>query len=329
MYADVALNRDSIIRKQDEVARVPARYYTLPNGNRLCFSQYGTTDGLPVVYFHDLGSSRIEAKLLARAASDAGLRIIAIDRPGVGGSTFNTSTLASFSRDLECLLRSLRVHQYCILSSGLGLNYALCHVSRNQSKILATSVLSAGRSSLLSVYALTPAPVRGVVAVLLNGLLQVRYRRFMSNPAQYFERYRDTLCYADRRALQRLSVEEAVVDNVREAYAQGTRGFFLDLKLCAESVSNGYAHIHSPVDFWSGALDGHSQSKLKALGLRFTNFHKLSKCGECFHLRYINVVFEHLRKVSGVPRPARMVGAGKVSREAVNARAHVKQKVRA
>jgi len=329
MYVDVGLNRDSITRKQDKVAGDPASYYSLSNGNRLCFSQYGDTDGLPVVYFHDLGGSRIEAKLLARAASDAGLRIIAVDRPGVGGSTFNTSTLTSFSHDLECLLHSLRVHQYCILSNGLGLNYALHHVGRNQSKILAISVLSAGRNSLLSIYALTPAPMRGAVAWLLNGWLQIRYRHFMSNPAQYFERYRETLCYADRRALQRLSVREAVVDNVREAYSQGTRGFLLDLNLCAESISKGYDHIHSKVDFWSGALDGHSQSKLKALGLRFTTFHKLSKCGECFHLRYINVVFEHLRKVSGVQRPERVVSVGKVSREAVNARVHVKQKVRA
>jgi pimeloyl-ACP methyl ester carboxylesterase len=329
MHADVGLNRDIYLGKQEKVARLPARYFTLPSGNCLCFSEYGDTDGLPVIYFHDLANSRLEAKLLARAASDAGLRIIAVDRPGVGGSTFNMGTLATFSHDLECLLQNLRVYQYCILSSGLGLSYALEHAGRNPNKVLAISVLSAGRSSLLSIYALTPSPMRGAVTWLLNGLLKVRYRRFIGNPTQYFERYRETLCYADRRVLNRRSVQDSMLDNVREANAQGTRGFFLDLKLCTETMSSRYAHIHSKVDFWSGALDGHSQSKLKALGLRSTTFHSLSKCGECFHLRYINVVFEQLRAVSGMQRPGRVVKAGKAEREAASASVPEKQKARA
>ena len=58
---------------------------TLPGGRRLAYAEFGPADEVPVLYFHGAPSGRLEPALIGAAAlRDAGLRLIAADRPGVG-----------------------------------------------------------------------------------------------------------------------------------------------------------------------------------------------------------------------------------------------------
>ena len=54
----------------------------LGDGRRLGYAQYGTPDGEPLLYFHGHPGSRLEARFAHRTAAEAGLRVIALDRPG-------------------------------------------------------------------------------------------------------------------------------------------------------------------------------------------------------------------------------------------------------
>jgi hypothetical protein len=56
----------------------------LRHGRRLGYAQYGRGDGEPLVYFYGHPGSRLEARLAHSAAVTAGLRVIALDRPGYG-----------------------------------------------------------------------------------------------------------------------------------------------------------------------------------------------------------------------------------------------------
>jgi len=55
------------------------------DGRRLAFREYGAVDGAPVFNFHGWPGSRLDF-----AANDAaaGVRVVAVDRPGMGGSDF-------------------------------------------------------------------------------------------------------------------------------------------------------------------------------------------------------------------------------------------------
>src|SRR5437879_1203335 len=55
----------------------------LCDGRTLGYTIYGKPTGKPLLYF---GSSRLEAGILARSAELAGIRLIGIDRPGMGRS---------------------------------------------------------------------------------------------------------------------------------------------------------------------------------------------------------------------------------------------------
>jgi pimeloyl-ACP methyl ester carboxylesterase len=52
----------------------------------LATHEVGDPSGAPVLYLHGSGSSRLEADVYATAAEQLGIRLIAWDRPGAGGS---------------------------------------------------------------------------------------------------------------------------------------------------------------------------------------------------------------------------------------------------
>jgi pimeloyl-ACP methyl ester carboxylesterase len=63
----------------------------LANGRRLGFAEYGPPEGDPVLYFHGNPGSRLELTLfdgLDPALRKLNLRIIAVERPGIGLSDF-------------------------------------------------------------------------------------------------------------------------------------------------------------------------------------------------------------------------------------------------
>jgi pimeloyl-ACP methyl ester carboxylesterase len=56
-------------------------------GLSLAWNEFGAPDGAPVFYYHGWPSSRLQARLAHHLAVERGLRLIAMDRPGMGKST--------------------------------------------------------------------------------------------------------------------------------------------------------------------------------------------------------------------------------------------------
>jgi pimeloyl-ACP methyl ester carboxylesterase len=60
----------------------------LSDGRNLAYAEYGDPAGTAVIYFHGAPSGRLEPTLIGDDNWAAlGLRIIAPDRPGMGGSS--------------------------------------------------------------------------------------------------------------------------------------------------------------------------------------------------------------------------------------------------
>lgn len=60
----------------------------LPGCERLTYADYGDPCGRPLLFCHGWPSSRLQARGLHAAAVAAGIRVVAPDRPGIGGSAF-------------------------------------------------------------------------------------------------------------------------------------------------------------------------------------------------------------------------------------------------
>src|SRR5215469_10466634 len=76
----------------------------LADGRTLACLELGDPAGPPVLYFHGFPGSRLEARVAAEAATRLGVRLLAVDRPGFGQSTFQAGrTVRSWAADVAAL----------------------------------------------------------------------------------------------------------------------------------------------------------------------------------------------------------------------------------
>ena len=65
-------------------AKMPDHVIRLEDGRRLGYSEYGHATGRPVFFFHGFGTSRVICPPDENPVNELGLRLIAVDRPGIG-----------------------------------------------------------------------------------------------------------------------------------------------------------------------------------------------------------------------------------------------------
>lgn len=101
---------------------------TLPDDRRLAYATYGDPDGYPVLFLHGSPGSRIIARLLAAPARDHGIRLIAPDRPGIGGSEDAPISVREWPDDVAALCAHLDVESAGAVGFSGGGPFALaCH----------------------------------------------------------------------------------------------------------------------------------------------------------------------------------------------------------
>jgi pimeloyl-ACP methyl ester carboxylesterase len=67
-----------------QMASTTQQTVSLPDGRTIGLAEYGAPGGRPVLFFHGSPDSRLSAAILAGAADRNGVRLIALDRPGMG-----------------------------------------------------------------------------------------------------------------------------------------------------------------------------------------------------------------------------------------------------
>ena len=97
----------------------------LRDGRRLCFDEVGCSDGTPILYFHGNGHSRLGRHPDDEIAERLGVRLITIDRPGIGRSTYQPGRrVVDWSADVRELADALDIGTFGILASSSGGPYA-------------------------------------------------------------------------------------------------------------------------------------------------------------------------------------------------------------
>ena len=122
----------------------PYSTLTLKDGRKLGYLDVGTPHGTPVFHFHGHGSSRLEALVLAEAAENAGVRLIAFDRPGIGHSDpKDGDRLLDWPADIREAADQLGIARFAVQGMSAGGPYALACAHAFPDRIVACSLVSA------------------------------------------------------------------------------------------------------------------------------------------------------------------------------------------
>lgn len=94
---------------------------------RLSFAEYGPTRGPAIVWMHGTPGARRQIPLEARAyAEEHGVRIVGVDRPGIGSSTpYLYPNILDWTADLEILLDTLGIEKTRLIGLSGGGPYVL------------------------------------------------------------------------------------------------------------------------------------------------------------------------------------------------------------
>lgn len=239
----------------------------LPDGRALAWTEYGTPGGTPVLYMHGWPGAAVELAHADAPAAARGVRLIGVDRPGIGGSDFRPGrTLLDWAGDVAALLDQLGLARVGLIGCSGGGPYALALAKALPHRLSRVALICPmGPPDHPRVLAELPAPHRFILrlgpAPGLAGLALAPARLFLAGgPASPLVRlgaalYRAMKPPADRRVLADPAVFAAKVRAGQQAFVQGPRGVAWDGHLLASPWGFDPASIEVPVRLWHGVLD--------------------------------------------------------------------------
>jgi pimeloyl-ACP methyl ester carboxylesterase len=122
----------------------PYATLTLKDGRKLGYLDVGAASGHPVFHFHGHGSSRLEALMLEGAANKLGLRVIALDRPGIGRSDpKDGDRLLDWPDDVAEAADQLGLARFAVQGMSAGGPYALACAHSYPARVTACALVSA------------------------------------------------------------------------------------------------------------------------------------------------------------------------------------------
>jgi pimeloyl-ACP methyl ester carboxylesterase len=241
----------------DKIAR-------LPDGRHLGYAEYGDPDGVPLLYFHGTPGSRLLAKAFDAPARDAGVRMVAPERPGQGLSDFQPErSMLDWAHDVEALADHLHLERFAVMGISGGGPYAAATAYRLPERVMKLALVS-------SVCPLTfPGATTGMLPAVRLAFRLARSAPWAVNLLmRNMDRSGNQPERARKRALSNRRVPPAdiamleddefwktLLANRREATRNGTRGAAWDVVLCARPWGFRLEDIQVPTLLWHGEAD--------------------------------------------------------------------------
>ena len=224
----------------------------LCDGRILGYAEYGNADGKPVLYFHGHPGSRLEPGFLSGQAAQTGIRLISIDRPGMGLSTYQTGRrLLDWPDDVQELVDHLHLDRFAILGFSGGGPYALACAYKIPQRLTVCGI-AAGVGNV--------SPLLELLSTWLPWLFLPLSRRMFQNQEQAeksLKRFMRAWVPADRQAFSVPGVSKAIASSLVEALRPGARGAAYDgTVLGRRNLGFLLENIEFPEIYtWHGELD--------------------------------------------------------------------------
>jgi pimeloyl-ACP methyl ester carboxylesterase len=231
----------------------------------LGFAEFGPPDGRAIVWLHGTPGARRQIPEEARTlAHSLGLRIIGIDRPGIGSSTPHLyPSVLGFAADLATVLDGLGVGDLAVIGLSGGGPYALAAAHAMPDRVVAAAVLGGVAPTkgpdaisgglvdlgvrLAPLVAMTHVPT----GILLTGA--VRLARPIASPG--LDLYARLSPAGDRALLRRPEFKAMFLDDLLNGSRKQLSAPLADVLLFTRDWGFRVADVTVPVRWWHGDAD--------------------------------------------------------------------------
>jgi len=232
---------------------------------RLSFAEYGSRRGSAIVWMHGTPGARRQIPLEARAyAEEHGLRIVGIDRPGIGSSTPHLyADILDWTLDLEILLDTLGIDTLRLIGLSGGGPYVLAAGVAMPERVHGVGILggvapTTGEDAVgggMIQLAVRLAPLLSIARVPLGVALTgaIRLVRPLAGPA--LDLYAAVQPPGDRKLLARPEFKAMFLDDLLNGSRFQTSAPLTDLVLFTRDWGFTAADVTVPVRWWHGDDD--------------------------------------------------------------------------
>ena len=239
--------------------------FRLSSGRSLGFAEFGPAGGRPLIWFHGTPGARRQVAPRARElAHERNVRIVSVERPGVGESTPHAyAAVADFAADVERLCDALGIRQFAVAGLSGGGPYALACAHAMPLRVVAAVLLSCvapavgpdaaegGASGLIRTFAPLLRHGRQPLGGLLRGL--VRLLEPLADPA--VDLFARQMPPGDQRLFEDAAVRQMFQEDLILASRFNMQAICLDVALFARPWGFALADIEVPVRLWYGDSD--------------------------------------------------------------------------
>ncbi len=223
----------------------------LHDGRTLAYAEYGEPSGNVLLYFHGGADSRLEAQFLAGAAEHSGIRLIGVDRPGMGRSHFQVGRrLLDWPDDIVELADSLQIDRFAVVGISGGGPYALACAYKIPDRLIACGTVGGewhNRHLFSSLTQFLPWLVMPLLGYFFRN--EERARKSMLRLTPHFPA-------VDRNSLALPEITGLLTASFVEAFHQGAKGPAYDGMLARRPWGFELAEIPFPALYlWHGELD--------------------------------------------------------------------------
>lgn len=225
----------------------------LSDGRRLAWSEWGPIDGIPVLFCTGAGMS----SWLGFGTNDLAelsLKLIAIDRPGLGLSDPHPSkTLASWAHDIQELIQTDALHP--VLAVGFSQGAPFAFALAGQGLVAAIAIVS-GQDDLAypQLKPLLHPDVANMVAAVQQAGFEQHFAQ-IATPEVLWQLIIGMSAERDRMLYESEAFGAAYQRALQEGFSQGAEGYARDLVNALSSWLVEPEKITVPVDLWYGGLD--------------------------------------------------------------------------
>jgi pimeloyl-ACP methyl ester carboxylesterase len=235
------------------------------DGRRLAIEEWGNPHGHPVFLLHGTPGSRLGPRPRGPVLYRSGIRLLAYDRPGYGGSgRLAGRTVADAAADVAEIADALEVAQFSVVGRSGGGPHALACAALLPERVIRACVLVslAPRDAVgLEWQAGMTQSNRQAYAIADSGTgrltecYESRAADARANPASMMAFLDPNLSEADRRVVSDFGIRTMLESNFIEAFRESAAGWIDDTLAFLAPWGFDLDQIKAPVLLWHGTED--------------------------------------------------------------------------
>jgi pimeloyl-ACP methyl ester carboxylesterase len=235
------------------------------DGRQISFAEFGNPQGRAVFWLHGTPGARRQIPTEARTfATEKGIRLIGVDRPGIGSSTpHQYDNVLGFTDDLRTIADTLGIDTFAVIGLSGGGPYTLATAAALPERVVVAAVLGGvapligedGISSNLMELAKFVRPILEVADTPVRWVAGSLIKLIGPFGSPALELYARISPEGDRKLLGRPEFKAMFLDDLLNGSRKQLAAPFADIVVFARDWGFRLADITVPVRWWHGDAD--------------------------------------------------------------------------